>query len=370
MNSNFPIGDLVCGPPPKGAVAAAPERARTSAPSLRQSVVAWLLFASCCVGAAGRAFGQAGSQSGAQTGTQNPGAMMNEAPAQPATSSPLPTANQAMLYPGEDFTLSAGDLIAIAVFMQGDYAATVRLKLDGTAELPLIGSVPLQGLTVQAAQNLIADRLRTGGFFNQPEVTIRVIDTVNGSVMVTGEVRAQVPLANERSLRDVLLTAGGLPANANHTVKIVRPGVAEPIVVDLGPDLAASSAANFPVHPHDIIQVTRASVVYVLGAFARQGAVPLDQATPLTLLQLAALSGGINYEGKYDDLRLIRTVGTERKVVDVDIKKIRDGKANDPILQANDIVFLPTNDMKAILKGLGVGGVIGLVSLLYAVRNF
>jgi polysaccharide export outer membrane protein len=254
--------------------------------------------------------------------------------------------------------------------MQPDYAAIVRLKLDGTVELPLIGSVPLQGLTVQAAQNLIADRLRTGGIFNQPEVTIRVNDTVNGSVMVTGEVRAQIPLANERSLRDVLLTAGGLPANANHTVKIVRPGVAEPIVVDLGPDLAASSAGNFPVHPHDIIQVSRASVVYVLGAFGRQGAVPLDQATPLTLLQLAALSGGINYEGKYDDLRLIRTVGTERKVVDVDIKKIRDGKASDPILQANDIVFLPTNDMKAVLKGLGVGGVIGLVSLLYAIHNY
>ena len=51
-------------------------------------------------------------------------------------------------------------------------------------------------------------------------------------------------------------------------------------------------------------------------------------------------------------------------------RSIRDGKASDPILQANDIVFLPTNDMKAVLKGLGVGGVIGLVSLLYAIRNY
>jgi polysaccharide export outer membrane protein len=57
-------------------------------------------------------------------------------------------------------------------------------------------------------------------------------------------------------------------------------------------------------------------------------------------------------------------------VIDVDIKKIRDGKAADPILQANDIVFLPTDDMKAVLKNLGVGGVIGLVSLLYVVRSF
>lgn len=279
-------------------------------------------------------------------------------------------ADQSMLYPGEDFTLSPGDLIDVHVFLQPDYAATVRLGLDGTVELPFIGSVPLQGLTVRAAQALIADRLRTGQFYKDPEVTIQVLNTVNGSVTITGEVRAVVPVSTQRSLREVLLTAGGLPATASHTVKIVRPGVAEPIVVDLGADLAASAAANIPVHPHDIIQITRASVVYVLGAFQRQGAVPLDQATPLTLLQLAALSGGINYEGKYDDLRLVRTVGTERKVVSVDIKKVRDGKAPDPILQANDIVFLPTSDMKAILKSLGIGGVLGLVTLVYSLRTF
>jgi polysaccharide export outer membrane protein len=145
--------------------------------------------------------------------------------------------------------------------------------------------------------------------------------------------------------------------------------VANPIVVELGTDLAASVTANIPIHPHDIIQISRASVVYVLGAFAHQGAVPLDQATPLTLLQLAALSGGINYEGRYNDLRLIRTVGTERTVVDVDIKKVRDGKAPDPVLQPNDIVFLPTNEMKAMLKSLGSGGVVGLVSVLIAAHN-
>jgi len=98
--------------------------------------------------------------------------------------------------------------------------------------------------------------------------------------------------------------------------------------------------------------------------------VPLDQATPLTMLQLAALSGGINFEGKYADLRLIRTVGNERKVVKVDIKKIRDGRAPDPLLQANDILFLPTDDMKAVIKSLGTGGVIGLATLLLTIHYF
>jgi len=279
-------------------------------------------------------------------------------------------ANQSMLYPGEDFKLAPGDLITVEVFLQPEYHMTVRVGLDGSVQLPFIGGVHVEGLTVRAAQTLIADRLRMGDFYANPEVTIQVLDTVNSTVIVTGEVRASVPVSSQRSLREVLLVAGGLPASASHTVKIVRPGVADPIVVELGTDLASSTSANFPVQPHDIIQISRASVVYVMGAFPRQGAVPLDQSTPLTLLQLAALSGGINFEGRYADLRLIRTVGSERKVVKVDIKKVRDGRAPDPVLQANDIIFLPTDEMKATIKSMGVGGVLGMVSLLYSLHNY
>lgn len=309
--------------------------------------------------------GQAGAQTGAAAAT---GAMPDAQQTAPSPAASL--ASQSMLYPGEDFKLGPGDLITVRVFLQPDYQATVRVGLDGTVQLPFINSVHVEGLSVREAQTLIADRLRMGQFYDNPEVTIQVMDTVNGSVIVTGEVRAVVPVTTHRSLREVLLIAGGLPATASHTVKIVRPGVAEPIVVDLGTDLAASSTANFPVQPHDIIQISRASVVYVLGAFPRQGAVPLDQSTPLTLLQLAALSGGLNFEGKYADLRLIRTVGNQRKLVKVDIEKVRDGRAPDPLLQANDIIFLPTDEMKATIKSLGTGGVIGLATLLISIHNY
>jgi len=190
-----------------------------------------------------------------------------------------------------------------------------------------------------------------------------VLDTVNGSVLVTGEVHSIVPVSTERSLREVLLIAGGLPATASHTVKIVRPGMAEPIVIDLGTDLAASSTANFPVTRTTSSRSPVPAWCMFWGRSRARGAVPLDQATPLTLLQVASLSGGINFEGRYADLRLIRTVGTERKVVKVDIKKVRNGRAPDPVLQANDIVFLPTDAMKATMKNLGVGGVLGIVSL-------
>ncbi len=335
--------------------------------------LACLAIGVLCLAPATPAFAQA---TGAPSSGVTQGVTSGINPVQQATPSnstsnqTSPGVSQTMLFPGEDFRLQPGDLINVRLFGSPDYNVTVRIGLDGAVELPYIGSISLEGISVRTAQLRIEDKLQSGGFYKIPDITIQVIDTVNGSVTITGEVRTTVPVTTERSLREVLLAAGGLPATASHIVKIVRPGVDNPIVVNLGPDLAASATANIPIRPHDIIQITRASVVYVLGAFKSQGAVPLDQASPLTLMQLAALSGGVGFEGRYEDLRLIRTVGTERKVVDVDIKKVMNGKAPDPVLEANDIVFLPTNNMKAILKNLGVGGVIGLVSVLIAIRSF
>ena len=199
-------------------------------PRLRRCV-ACLLVALCWAIGTGRIFAQEPSGAGmaGQSSSSTAGAAATPDP--PTVPTPM---TGTMLYPGDDFTLSPGDLIRVAIFLQPDYQPTVRLSAEGAAELPFIGSVPLRGLTVRAAQALIADRLRTGGFYRDPEVTIQVMDTVNGSVTITGEVRSVVPVANQRSLKEVLLLAGGLPANASHTVKIVRPGEPEPIVVDLG----------------------------------------------------------------------------------------------------------------------------------------
>jgi polysaccharide export outer membrane protein len=172
-----------------------------------------------------------------------------------------------------------------------------------------------------------------------------------------------------KRLFDVLSAAGGLPGTASHVITIDRPGSPQPIVVDLGTDPTKSANANVPVFPGDTIIVPRVGVVYLLGAFRTQGAIPIQQNSPLTLMQVAALGGGVGYQGKLNDLRIIRTEGLTRKVVNVDIKKILNGKAPDPVLQADDIVLLPTNAMKAALKGGGAGVVVALGTLLlYATR--
>jgi polysaccharide export outer membrane protein len=161
-----------------------------------------------------------------------------------------------------------------------------------------------------------------------------------------------------------VLGGGGLPTTASHIITINRPGVAQPITVDLGTDPAKSTEANIPIFPRDTIVVPRVGVIYLLGAFKNQGAIPLTQNSPMTLMKVAALTGGSGFEGKQGDLRIIRSVGTERQVVRVDLNKIVKGQAPDPVLQPEDIVFLPTNSMKAAIKNGGIGTLLGIVSIL------
>jgi polysaccharide export outer membrane protein len=292
------------------------------------------------------------------------------------------TTDPAILYPGHrDVYIGDEDLLTIRLYGSLDYTPVVRVGLDGTIQLPLIGSVLVEGLTLHQAQNLIAQKLIGAGMYRDPQVSIQITESPNLIATVVGELHGVVPIIGERRLYDVLAAVGGggglsatattvvvggggLPATASHIITINRPGLAEPITVDLGTDPARSALADIPIFPRDTIIVPRVGVVYVLGAFKLQGAIPLQQNSPITLMKVAALAGGPGFEGKYNDLRIIRSAGLSRQVVRVDIKKVINGQAPDPVLQAEDIVFLPSDSMKAAIKSGGISTLLGIASIL------
>ena len=143
----------------------------------------------------------------------------------------------------------------------------------------------------------------------------------------------------------------------------------QPIVVDLGTDPLHSGLANIPIFAGDTIIIGRIGVVYMMGDFKNPGVIPLTQYAPLTLMEATAMSGGLAFQGKYDDVRLIRTVGDHRTLVKLDIQRILHGKDADPVLQANDIVFLPDSALKASMINGSLGTLLGIVSLLLAVAH-
>ncbi|HEX4652118.1 MAG TPA: polysaccharide biosynthesis/export family protein [Granulicella sp.] len=287
----------------------------------------------------------------------------------PATLLPTPAAELLHL-DHSDIHLEPGDLVAVHIFGSADYAPTVRVNLDSSMQLPLIGSLSVKDLTLDQSENLVAERLKSGGMYRDPQVTLQVMESATQIVTVTGEAHAVLPVSGVRHLLEILAAAGGLPPNASHTITIDRPGVPQPIVVALATDPLRSADSNVAVYPGDTIVVSRVGVVYLLGEFKNPGAIPIQQNSPLTLLEATSLGGGALFNGHLSDLRIIRTVNRQRTLVPVDIKKVMQGKAPDPVLQADDILYLPTSPAKAAISSGGIGVLFNLVSIILIATQY
>src|SRR5258708_2883428 len=87
-----------------------------------------------------------------------------------------------------EYLLSPGDILKISVFKNPDLSLDVRVSESGAIGYPLIGSVPIKGLTLPAAESKIAQMLRDGGFVVNPQVNILLTEGFGNLVSVIGEV--------------------------------------------------------------------------------------------------------------------------------------------------------------------------------------
>jgi polysaccharide export outer membrane protein len=267
------------------------------------------------------------------------------------------------LQPGTAIILHPGDMIGVSVYGVPDYKITSRIAGDGVVDLPLIGAVHLAGMTVEQAQREVARQLVSRQMILYPDVLISVQDSMVDIIGVMGEVNAPkaIPAFAPMSLLDALSAAGGLKPDASHSISILRKGVPEPLLVVLNSNPANAPDQNVPLYPGDRVLVPRVGIVYVVGAVLHQGAYPITPDTPMTVLQAVTLSGGAGFQASVGSARIIRTTGATRREIPVNLAKITDGKAPDPILQSDDIVLVPTSAIKAAIKGGGVGIAIGLL---------
>jgi polysaccharide export outer membrane protein len=105
---------------------------------------------------------------------------------------------------------------------------------------------------------------------------------------------------------------------------------------------------NANVYAGDVIKVTRAGVVYVVGAVNKAGGFLMKNNESITVLQVIALGEGLSRYAKKNAARIIRTNAEsgQRQEIAIDVGRILDGKAEDRALQARDILFVPDSGGK------------------------
>jgi polysaccharide biosynthesis/export protein len=108
---------------------------------------------------------------------------------------------------------------------------------------------------------------------------------------------------------------------------------------------------NVPIYAGDIVKVTRAGIVYVVGAVKKPGGFTVKGNEQMSLLKAIALAEGLSSTSSKGHTRIIRTDegSGKRSEIPVPLGKILDGKAPDLNLQAADIVFVPSSTGKTVL---------------------
>jgi len=85
-----------------------------------------------------------------------------------------------------EYLLTPGDIIKISVFKNPDLSLDARVSEVGAISYPLIGPVPVSGITLPAAERKIAQMLKDGGFVLNPQVNILLTQALGNLVSVIG----------------------------------------------------------------------------------------------------------------------------------------------------------------------------------------
>ena len=210
----------------------------------------------------------------------------------------------------EEYRLAQAGLQRQVRVLVDRHAQHIARGEAGALNFPLLGPVRLVGLTVSAAEQLIARGLREGQFVRQPQVNVSVVQVRGHQASVLGLVNRPGRFALEASglrLTDLLAMAGGTTSGASDTAVVVglRQGQPWRMEVDLpalfGP---GGQARDVAIAHGDTIWVDRQSQVYIYGEVQRPGPLRLERG--MTLMQVLASGGGLTPRGTDKGIRLHR----------------------------------------------------------------
>ena len=271
-----------------------------------------------------------------------------------------------------ELPLRTGDVLEVEAFELPLYKFQQRVAKDGTIVAPLIGTLQVAGLTVEQVQSRMVTSLRDRGMMKEPVLTVNVVSRPSAVVTVSGAVARPgvFPASGDLTVSDFLEMAGGLNGSsgastgppASSVVTLIRRSLATPVQIPLGPQANSSLYGRIPAFPGDEIRVGRLGSIYTLGAFHTQGSITLKDSSATTVLNVISLAGGVGYQAKEKEAYIIRVQGDQKIVLNVPLKAILSGKAPDMAMQDQDILMVPTSQIRAAIKGGGAALIVSVAA--------
>jgi polysaccharide export outer membrane protein len=274
------------------------------------------------------------------------------------------------------YTLGAGDRIHLEFFNIPEYTGETQILTDGTLNLPLIGSLLVQGMTLQETSNAITAAYHQ--LLRNPIVTVSLVRPRPLRVSIAGEVNRPgsyaMPLTAEAgggepqwpTVTQLIQTAGGITQQADisniRIQRAQRSGIPQEMTVnlwellrqaDLSQDLPLRDgdtiliATATSLQPAEATQLSSASFspdtiqVSVVGEVVTPGMVEVPPNTPLNQALMAA--GGFDQRrartSRVELIRLNPDGSVTQRTVAIDFSQ-GINEASNPALRNNDVIVV------------------------------
>ena len=255
----------------------------------------------------------------------------------------------------DEYLLVVGDQIQVVVEKHVQLNQSYTVPVEGEVAFPPIGKITLLGKSLSTISKEITDRLVKDGIYTDPEVYVLLAAHAPRQAFLWGAANRAVNLVphKKHTLLQVLSMAGVDPSIADfREVKVVRKGRTGKkfkIVVNLN-DVIANDRfdSDIVVMPDDFIHVpsyqnvSMTAWVYVLGKVnkpGRYGFIPGRE--KLTLAHVIALAGDFHQFAEEGKIRILRREKTGTRLIRVDFDDIIDQEIEDPVMQADDLIYVP-----------------------------
>lgn len=146
------------------------------------------------------------------------------------------------------YTLDTGDVVRVTVYGEAELTRSYGVNDDGAISLPLVGPVPVRGLTVEmAAANVTAEL--AAGYIREPSVAVEIEAYRPFFIQGAVENAGQFSYVYGMTVRAAISTAGGFTDTADRGRAIIyRPQ---------GKQMAKGTVdLDFPIYPGDTIVVS------------------------------------------------------------------------------------------------------------------
>jgi polysaccharide biosynthesis/export protein len=283
----------------------------------------------------------------------------------------------------DSYTLGPGDRLRVDIFNVPEYSGEFYVLGDGAINLPVIGSIPVQGLTVQKASGLLTAYFSR--YVKRPIVTISVLAPRPVQFAIAGEVTRSgsytIPFTGDNrkfpTVSQAIQLAGGTTQTANlRQVQVRRAATGRILSVNIFDVLQrGNTSQDITLRDGDTIYIARAEGVNVadrlrlagsnlanqdatvkvaiLGEVGKPGTYTLKgdsgsgggRVTPPTLTEAIKTAGGSTASADLSRIKVRRNTrtGTGQILAINLLNLLKAGDfGQDIILQDGDTILLPT----------------------------